>query len=127
LPKLLSPHIRLNRLHYVGKRLFSVGCLYRISSVAEANAVCEGGDILNTNILLRGPGSIVGISDWLRTGLSGDRIPVEARFSALVQTGLGAHPASCIQWVPGLSRGYKERLGHDADHSPPSSAVAMKG
>jgi hypothetical protein len=34
-------------------------------------------------------------SDWLRAGQSGDWIPVGARFSALVQTGPGAHPASC--------------------------------
>jgi len=33
---------------------------------------------------------------------SGYRIPAEARFSAPVQTGPGAHPAS---WVAGLSRG----------------------
>jgi hypothetical protein len=33
-------------------------------------------------------------SDSLRAGRSGDRIPVEVRFSALVQTGPGAHPAS---------------------------------
>ena len=34
-------------------------------------------------------------SDWLRTGRSGDRIPVRARFSAPVQTGPRAHPAYC--------------------------------
>ena len=34
-------------------------------------------------------------SDWLRAGRSGDRTPVEARFSAPIQTGPGAHPASC--------------------------------
>jgi len=33
-------------------------------------------------------------SDWLRAGPSGDRIPVE-RFSAPLQTGPGAHPATC--------------------------------
>jgi hypothetical protein len=34
-------------------------------------------------------------SDWLRAGLSGDRIPVGARFFAPVQTCPGAHSASC--------------------------------
>ena len=33
-------------------------------------------------------------SDSIRIGRSGDRIPVEARFSAPVQTGPGAYPAS---------------------------------
>ena len=41
-----------------------------------------------------GPGSSVGIATELRAGRSGDRIPVGARFSAPVQTGPGAHPAS---------------------------------
>jgi hypothetical protein len=47
-------------------------------------------------------------SDWLRTGQSGDRIPVEARFSAPVQTGPGAHPASCTMGTgsfPGVKSG----------------------
>ena len=43
-------------------------------------------------------------SDSLRAGLSGDRIPVEARFSAPVQTGPGAHPASCTMGTRSLSR-----------------------
>ena len=33
--------------------------------------------------------------NWLWAGWSGDRIPVEVRFSAPVQIGPGAHPASC--------------------------------
>ena len=39
--------------------------------------------------------------DSLRAGRSGDRIPVGARFSALLQNGPGTHLTSC-QWVPGL-------------------------
>ena len=39
--------------------------------------------------------STVGIATTLRAGRSGNRISVEARFSTLVQTGPGAHPASC--------------------------------
>ena len=35
--------------------------------------------------------SIIGNSVWLRVGRSGDRIPVEARFCAVVQTGIGAY------------------------------------
>ena len=44
---------------------------------------------------ISGPGSSVGIATELRAGRSGDRIPVGARLSALVQTGPVAHSASC--------------------------------
>ena len=47
-------------------------------------------------------------SDWLRAGWSGDRIPVGARFSASVQPGPGAHPASCTMGTgsfPGVKSG----------------------
>jgi len=45
------------------------------------------------NILLLGM-KWAEIAQSLRTGRSGDRIPVGATFSTPVQTGLGAHPAS---------------------------------
>jgi len=41
------------------------------------------------------PGSSVSIVTGYGAGRSGDWIPVEARFSAPVHTGPGAHPASC--------------------------------
>ena len=55
-----------------------------------------------------------------RYGLDGpgDRIPVEARFFAPVQTSPGAHPASCTMGTgpfPGV-----KRPGRGADHPPPS-------
>jgi len=58
----------------------------------------------------RGPGSLVGIA----TGYGLDDPGIDSRwgrdFSAPVQTGPGAHPASCT-WVPGLSRGVKSDRG----------------
>jgi len=51
-----------------------------------------------------GPGLVSRYSDWLRAGWSRDRIPVEARFSATVQTGFVVNPPP-VQWVPGLFPG----------------------
>jgi len=55
-----------------------------------------------------GPGELSRYSNWLRAGRSGVRNPVEARFSALVQTGPEAHPASCTMGTgsfPGVKSG----------------------
>jgi hypothetical protein len=42
-----------------------------------------------------------------------------------IQTGSGAHPASCTMGTGGPYPGGKARPGRDADHSPPSSAEVV--
>jgi hypothetical protein len=80
--------------------------------------------ILDHSREISGPGSIVSIAtDW--AGRSRDRILVGVGFSAPVQTGPGAHPASCTKGTGSLPRG-KEWPGHDADPLPPSNAMVMK-
>jgi hypothetical protein len=72
--------------------------------------------------LICGPGSSIGTAtDY---GLDGPgiekKIPVGARFFAHVQTGPGAHPASCTMGngsFPGV-----KRPGRGADHPPPPNA-----
>jgi len=69
---------------------------------------------------MEGRDKSVGISDSLWAGWSGDRIPLGARFSAPVQTGPGAHPASYTMGngpFPEIRR--PRRWVH---HPPPSSA-----
>jgi len=61
--------------------------------------------------------------DSLRAGPSGDRIPVEARLSAPVETGHGANPASCTICTGSLP-GVKW-LGRGAHH-PPQSSVEVE-
>jgi hypothetical protein len=52
----------------------------------------------------------------LRDGRSGIRIPVEARFSAPVQTGPEAHPASCTMGTGSFPG--KKRPQRDVDNPP---------
>jgi hypothetical protein len=55
----------------------------------------------------------------------GVRSPAEAKdfsYSPFVQTGSGAHPASCTMGTGDPFPGAKTRPGRDADHSPPSRA-----
>ena len=76
-------------------------------------------------LLHSAPGSVVGIV----TGYGLEGSGIESRwgrdFPHLSRRALGPIH-SPVQWVPGLSR-VKERPGRDADPSPPSSAVVMKG
>jgi hypothetical protein len=58
----------------------------------------------------------------------GVRSPAGAKdFSSglYIQTGSGAHPASCTMGTGGFFPGGKARPGRDADHSPLSSAEVV--
>jgi hypothetical protein len=72
-------------------------------------------------------GSIV--SDYgLEDRAIGVRSPAGAKdfsYSLCVQTGSGAHPASCTIGTGGPFTRGKARPGHDADHSPLSSAEVV--
>ena len=73
--------------------------------------------------LLCGPGSSVGIvTDY---GMDGPGIEFRCRrdFLHLCKSVL-VPTQPPVQWIPGF-RG-KKRPGSDSDHSPPSSAMAMK-
>ena len=61
-------------------------------------------------------GSSVGIVTALRAGQSGNRIPVEARFTVPVPTGPGAHPASYTMGT-GSFLGVKRQM-RGVDHPP---------
>ena len=63
-------------------------------------------------------------SDSIRTGRSGDRIPVGARFSAPIQTGSEALPASytmSMRSFPGV-----KRPGSCVEHPPQCSGAELK-
>ena len=67
--------------------------------------LCGPGNNFVLNSIVRGPEARSRYSDSIRTGLSGDRIPVEVRFFAPVQTGPRAQPTSCIMGTVSLSWG----------------------
>ena len=67
--------------------------------------------------------NVVGIVNLLRAGRSGDRIPVEARFSAPVQTGSEAYPASYTTGTGSFSG--VRRPGRGVEH-PPNPAARLK-
>jgi len=69
--------------------------VFQISSSALRSGILWVYIITSLYQIKCGPDSSVGITTELRAGRSGNRFSVEARFSAPVQTGPGAHPASC--------------------------------
>ena len=79
---------------------------------------------LISSTLSSGPGSVVGIV----TGYGLDGLVIKSwwrrDFPHLSRPALGPTQPP-VQWIPGLSQG-KERLGCDADPSPPSSAMVKE-
>ena len=65
------------------------------------------------------------VAGRLRAGRSGDRIPVRVRFSALVQTDPGAHPASCTM-VTGSFPGENSGRGVTLTRHPLLVPLVMK-
>ena len=96
-------------------------CMYMCVCVCVCMCMCM---CVYVYVSKCGPGSSVGIATELRAGRSGDRIPMGRDFPP-VQTGLGAHLASCTMGTGVFPRG-KVRPGPAADHSPPSSAAVME-
>ena len=100
-------HFLLPTFQKTGRFLDTVGTVYHLVIYMQSNKI-------------RGRDSAVGIAT--RYGLDGPGIESRwgARFSAPVQTGPGAHPASYTMGT-GSFPGVK-RPGRDVDHPPPSSA-----
>ena len=67
----------------------------------------------------KGCDSSVGMATWRELNGPEVKSPVRTIFSALVQTGLGAHPAP---FTVGTASLYREWRGRGVHHSPPSNA-----
>jgi len=99
---------------YVVYQHLSRFCVIRKDPFQANHVICEqctSGERIEVFVacfpppLPRGPGYLSRYGDFLRVGRSGDRIPVAVRFSATVQTGPGACPASCTMGAGSLFRG----------------------
>jgi hypothetical protein len=82
-------------------------CLYTSITLHEGATVAQSVECLTTGWTIRVQ-SPTGAED--------------CSSSPCVQTGSGAHPASCTMGTRGPFPRGKVQTGHDADHSPPSSA-----
>jgi len=82
--------------------------LHVTPSPLQCHSELKKNDLMNTSEVHDLLHPILTYIDWLRAGRSGERIPVVERFSAPVQTGPGAHPASCTMGTgsfPGVKSG----------------------
>jgi len=124
---ILSFHLRLGLTSSLFPSAFRTGTLYApfLSPICATFLTHFIVSLLVTLITSGvGPGSSVGIVTELPAGWSGDQIPVGTRFSAL-QTGPGAHPASCTMGTESFP-GVKCGRGVLLTTHPPSSAAVME-
>jgi hypothetical protein len=101
--------------------IFGFGSEPRIDRSVTYRAKIVG--FMNCTTYLQWAGLFSRYSDWLRAWRSGDRICMGARFFAHVQTGPGAHPASCTMGTVCFT-GVK-RPGSGADQPPHPSAKVV--
>jgi hypothetical protein len=90
----------------------------------ESNLVSPGYDRTFFSLNINGKWIFTELMKSLRAGWCVDRIPVKARFSAPIQTGPGAHPASYTMGT-GTFPGVK-RPGRGVHHQSPSSVEVKK-
>ena len=121
--------ISRTRVTYLWKLLQFWHCTVRVHRALKRHSRVFRNDMLYTVILTRiqisvqflwgtGRDSSVGIATCYGLHVSGDRNPVGPRFSAPVQTGPGAHPASSTMGTVPFPGVKLTRRG--ADHPPPS-------
>jgi hypothetical protein len=108
--------------NYKMQNLLWLGIGYLRVLIKETNTIRKKIIVL---YIPREPGSSVSLA----TGWTTERSMFDPRqrrkdfsSSLSVQTGTGAHPASCTMGTGGSFPGAKTRPGRDADHSPASTA-----
>jgi hypothetical protein len=125
----LSPtKINLDMIYTFYRTITNMDTINKIMNILKLKIEGKHLDIYDRFQRSRGSsGSIV--SDYgLDDRAIGVRSPAGAKnvsSSLCVQTGSGAHQASCTMGTGGLFPGGKARPGRDADHSPPSSAEVV--
>jgi hypothetical protein len=118
--KYLKVELAINELY----EQFKVNLETESDSIYSDNESVSDGHMRGIYPLNRELGQLSQYSVWLRAGRPRfDPLQRGKDFSSIlcIQTGSGAHPASCTMGTGSPFPGAKARPGRDADHSPPSS------
>jgi hypothetical protein len=110
------------RAELLAETSFVCSRLFELCKMASVHILIQGYHLFGRSRV----SSVSIVSDYgLDDRAIGVRSPAGAKdcsSSLCVQTGSGAHPASCTMGTGGPFPGGKARSERDADHSPPSSA-----